>query len=95
MEWGTDWEYEAVRDQWAAIERQRRGATRLLAGGSLGLFAVVLLLLAATSEACIGDGGIPPQCVTVATGPIDIALTLTGVVALGSGLWLCWSALRE
>lgn len=95
MERGTEWEYEAVRDKWAAMEHQQRMVERLLAGGSLGLFGIVLLMLAAATKTCIGDNGIVPRCAPVTTGPIDLVFGLAGVITLVCGLSLCWSALQK
>lgn len=95
MERGADWEHEAVRERWAALERQRALTTRFLAGLWLGLLAVLLLLLATASEACVGDGGVPPTCVSIVAAPIDVLLVPLGSLALAGGAWLCWSSLRD
>lgn len=93
MERGEDWEYAAVRKQWTVIERQRRVTKRLVAAFSLGLVAIVLFMLAVTPEACMYGRGAPNACDPVTSGPAFDALVIAGVAALGSGLWLCRSAL--
>ncbi|WP_135305979.1 hypothetical protein [Haloarcula amylovorans] len=95
MERGTDWEHEAVQKQWAAREHTQRITTRLVASCSLGLFAFLLFLLALASEACLGDAGIPPRCTAVMTGPLPALFGLGGILALGVGLWLCWSVYTQ
>jgi hypothetical protein len=95
MERGTDWEYEAVRRQWATMERRRRATTRLLSGVTLCLAAVVLFMLALAGEACVGDAGIPPTCTAVVPDRLTVVLLGGSLLALVSGLRVCWSAVRE
>jgi len=94
MERGTDWEREAVREQWAAMERREQAATRLIEGTVLTLAGVVLLLVAAVPRACSGDGGFTPECMAVVSPEAALALALLGPLALAAGLWRCWAALR-
>lgn len=93
MERGEDWEYAAVRNRWAAIERQRQVTRRLLAAFCLGLVAVVLFMFAVTPAACTYGRGVSNACSSVTTGPVFDALVVASVAALGVGLWLCRSAL--
>lgn len=93
MERGEDWEYEAVRNRWTAIERQERVTKRLVAAFGLGLVAVVLFLIAMSSEACIHGLGTQNTCQPVTSGPVFDVLVIASVGAVGAGVWLCRSAL--
>lgn len=95
MERGTEWEHEAVRRRWATLERQRRLATRLVVGVTSLFLGVTILLVTIPSEACIGDGGVPPRCFAVGTATADVWLVLPGGIALAAGIWLSWAALRS
>lgn len=93
MERGEDWEYEAARARWTALERQRRVTRRLVAAFSLGLLALVFFLFAGASEACLYGRGVEHTCDPVTTGPAFALLVVAGATALGGGLWLCRDAL--
>lgn len=93
MERGEDWEYEAVRARWTAIERRRRVTRRLVAAFSLGLLALVLLLLAVPQQACMYGRGLSNECSPVTAGAVEGGLVVAALVALAGGLWLCRSAL--
>lgn len=96
MERGTDREWTAVRERWAALERRRASVTRLLGGFSLVSGGVVLLLLAAAQEVCFttAEGGVI-DCAPAMGLPLATALALFGVAAVGCGLWTCWTTFRE
>lgn len=93
MERGEQWEYEAVRNQWATIERQRRVMQRLVAAFCLGLVGLVLFMLAMTPEACIYGRGTQNTCIPVTSGVASDVFVIAGIGVLGGGLWLCISAL--
>lgn len=95
MERGTDWEREAVRDRWTAMERRRARATRLLSGLTLAAGGGVFLLVAAATEVCYARmGGGIVDCAPVTPEPRALVFLLLGVVALAVGTWNCWAALR-
>lgn len=91
MERGTEWEREAVSRRWAALERQRTRATRLLVALLFVLSGVVLALLGVVREACLGDGGRVPTCTALAAGP---PFLLVGAVAVAAGCWMAWTGRR-
>lgn len=93
MERGEDWEYEAVRARWTAIERRRRVTRRLVAAFFAGLVAVVLLLLAVPQEACMYGPGLPNTCNPATAGAVEGGLVIAALGALAVGLWLCRSAM--
>lgn len=95
MERGTEWEREAVRRRWTDLERTRRAATRLRAGLFLVFSGVTLLLVALATEACIHVGPWFHGCTEVVSRTVAVGLGLLVPAAVGSGLWLCWTALRE
>jgi hypothetical protein len=92
MERGTEWERDAVSRRWAALERQRVQATRLLVALLFVLAGVTLALLGVTRKACLGDGGRVPTCTTITSGP---PLLLAGGVAVVAGCWVAWIGLRS
>jgi hypothetical protein len=94
MERGTDQEREAIREQWATMERREQAATRLIEGVVLTFGGVVLSLLAAVPRACSGDGGFTPECMAVVSPTAELVLGLLGPLAVAAGLWRCWRALR-
>ena len=93
MERGEDWEYEAVRGRWTTLERQRRVTRRLVAAFSLGLFALVCLLFAVSTDACRYGWNVQNTCEPVTSGPVFALFVVAGTAALGGGLWLCYAAL--
>ena len=97
MERGADWEREALRREWAAIERRRALAGRLAAGVALVLGGLVVLLLglALPAEACLhGDGIAGARCVVDDVGPLVRAgVVLAGAALAVVGAWLCREAL--
>ncbi|PSQ47548.1 hypothetical protein BRD15_06985 [Halobacteriales archaeon SW_6_65_15] len=96
MEWGTDWEREAVRERWAAMERKRALLTRLLGGLILTGGGTILLLLGMAEDVCFTTaGGGVIECTQLTRPPVGLLLVLLGAVALGGGLWRCWTVLRE
>jgi hypothetical protein len=92
MERGTEWEREAVSRRWAALERQRVQATRLLVTLLFVLAGVTLTPLGVAQRACLGDGGRVPMCTTLTSGP---PLLLAGGVAVAAGCWVAWTGLRS
>jgi hypothetical protein len=97
MEHGTDEEAEALRERWAAMERERALTDRLVYGAALSGVGVLLLLLSVPTVACVHGGGVAgAACTTVETpAVVDAALVVVGVVALVGGTWLCWGVLGE
>jgi len=94
MERGTEWEQQAVRERWTAMERKRATVTRLLSGLMAIGGAIVLLLLAAATEVCFTTvrGGIV-GCTPVTQSVVAILMGLLGVVTLSAGVWACWTVL--
>lgn len=95
MERGTEWEREAVREQWAELERRRRNATRLLGGTTLLLIGLFAVLLALVPEACVETRPWPNGCTAVVPQVTGAVLFVGGVAAAASGLWVCWQAFRS
>lgn len=95
MERGTDRERDAVRDQWRAMEARREAADRLLLG-SVALFAgLSLLLVAVARETCLFTvGGATGECGAAPPQSTVLLFGLLGVLALGLGTRLCWTAGR-
>ena len=93
---GTEWERKAVRKQWAAIERRRASAPRLLGALTLVGGGLVLLLLAVATEVCYTTvrGGIT-DCVPATQSPIAVSIALLGIVAVTAGLWRSWTAFEK
>lgn len=96
MERGTEREREAVRERWAALERQQASATRLLGGLTLVSGGVAVLLLAAVTDVCdTAPEGAVVGCTSVVRSPIAVALALVGVAAFAAGARACLLAIRE
>lgn len=94
MEYGEDWEREALRDQWDRLERRRRATDRLLGGLALVLAGLVLSMVALAGDVCaITIGGATAACSAVGSMAVLLALGVLGVVAVGYGLYLGWTAL--
>lgn len=94
MERGTDWEHEALVQEWARMERQHRQATRLLGGVGLLLFGAICLFVGTATSACVGDNGVVPTCTSVVADPVATALLAAAGVALAVGTWRCVTAFR-
>ena len=96
MERGTDRERRAVRERWATLEQKRESVTRLLGGTTLAIAGVILLLLAVARDVCFTTmrGG-TIACTPMTRAPAAVALSLLGVAALGAGLWIGWTAIRD
>jgi len=95
MERGTEREHEAVRKQWAEIERRRRAARRLGRGATLLLSGLVLTVWSLPSTACVEQGPVVHGCTDVLPLVTRIVLLVGGPVATVTGLWLCWRAFRD
>ena len=95
MERGTDREREALRERWAAMERDRELADRLVYGMALLGTGVLLLVLSVPSEACIHGDGVAGAVCTGVSGPagVEAALVVLGAASLTGGSWLCWRAI--
>lgn len=95
MERGTDWEREAVRRRWQALEEQRRATDRFLRGLLATVGGLLLLFLAGAREACsFTVGGAAAECTTVGSGEAVVAMGLVGTLAIVYGLWQSWAGLR-
>jgi hypothetical protein len=92
VERGTDRELEAVRERWAAMERERALADRLVYGAALLGAGALLLVLSVPAEACVHGGGVAGAVCTAIEGPaaVERALVVAGAAALVAGSWLCW-----
>ena len=95
MERGTDREREAVREQWAEIERRRRAARRLGRGAMLLLSGLALTVWSLPSTACVEQGPVVHGCTDILPLVTRTVLLVGGPVATVAGLWLCWRAFRE
>ena len=95
MERGTDREREALRERWAAMERDRELADRLVYGMALLGTGVLLLVLSVPAEACVHGDGVAGAVCTEVSGPagVEAALVVLGVASLTGGSWLCWRAI--
>lgn len=96
MERGTEWEQQAVRERWNAMERSHAVGTRLLGGLVLILGGLLLLLLAVSNEVCFitARGGVI-NCAPMTVPPLGLVFAFLGVIVLGSGLWRCSTILRD
>lgn len=98
MERGTPGERAAVRERWAAIERRRRLATRLVASVFLLTGGVVALLVAGASgrQICLVGRGLPGvACDGIVPPTVAAPLVVLGAVAVGVGLWGCLRSVRD
>lgn len=96
MERGTDWERQAVRERWAAMERREALVTRLLGGLSLIAGSVILLLLAVSRGVCFTfAGGGTIRCSPTTQPPVALVFGLLGVLALSGGVWACWIVFED
>ena len=95
MERGTDWELEALRERWDAMERDRELADRLVYGMALLGTGVLLLLLSVPARVCDhGDGVAGTICTAVEKPAVaEAILVILGVATLVGGSWLCWRVL--
>ena len=95
MERGTEGERRAVRERWAAMERKRASATRLLGGLTLVGVGLTLVVLAAANDVCFvtARGGIT-GCEPMGRPALGILFAILGTLALVGGLWNCWSVFR-
>jgi len=96
MEHGTDEERAAVRERWAAMERQRALTDRLVYGAALLGVGALLLVLQVPTRACVHGGSVAGAACTAVESPtpVETALAVLGAVALAVGAWLCWSAVE-
>ena len=92
---GTDSEYEALRERWAAMERERAMTDRFVYGLALLGVGGLLLLLSVPAEACVHGGGVAGAVCTAVSSPavVEAGLVVVGVASLLGGSWLCWRAL--
>lgn len=86
MERGTDREREAVRERWAALERNRHRADRLVGSLALCCTGAVLVLLASGTRICLAAPRLPGvPCDGVVPLAAKVPLAALGGVALGAG----------
>lgn len=104
MERGTNGEWQAVKERWRELERERdrlqrdrlqRRASRLVGGAFLVLAGLTFLLLFLAEEACVHAGAFPHGCMPVVPRTVELGLFLLVPVTVAGGLWLCWTAFRE
>lgn len=95
MERGTEWEREAIRERWEAMERKQALTTRLLWGLTLAGGGFILLLLALSRDVCrytIGGGKI--RCTQVAQWPHELIFGPVGGIGLAIGIWICLTVFK-
>ena len=94
MEGGTDREREALRERWAAMERERALADRLVYGMALLGTGILLLLLSVPARICDRGDGVAGTICTAVEGQavVEATVVVLGVATVVVGSWLCWRA---